>query len=109
VPGSDVLAVGSPLFPRATLHLANGDVRISARGAARDAPYVQRLAVNGRRHAKPWLRWADVAHGGTLAFALGQKPNRRWGSAPAAAPPSFGPTAATACGTRATRVDGLAG
>ena len=89
VPGSDVLAIGSPLFPRATLHRPEGDIRITARGAARDAPYVQRLAVNGRRHARPWLRLADVAHGGTLAFALGRAPDRRWGSVPAAAPPSF--------------------
>jgi len=97
VPGTDLLALGSPLFPRATLHLAGGDVRITARGAARDAPYVRRLTLNGRRHHRPWLRLADVARGGKLTFALARTPDLRWGSDPTAAPPSFGPNSAGAC------------
>jgi predicted alpha-1,2-mannosidase len=97
VPGSDVLALGSPLFPKTTLHLGGGDVRITARGAAPGAPYVRQLAVNGRRHGKPWLRMADIARGGTLAFALSATPDPRWGSAPSATPPSFGPQSAAGC------------
>ena len=100
IPGSDVLALGSPLFPKTTLHLAGGDVRILARGAARDAPYVHRLALDGRDHPRPWLRLADVARGARLAFTLGTKPNVGWGQDPADAPPSFGPSAAAACVAR---------
>ena len=95
IPGSDVLALGSPLFPRATLRLAGGDLRITARGAARNAPYVQRLALNDRNHGRPWLRLSDVARGATLRYTLGGKPNVAWGSRPADAPPSFGPGGAS--------------
>jgi predicted alpha-1,2-mannosidase len=97
MPGTDVLAIGSPLFPRATLHLSGGDLIIKARGAARDAPYIQGLSLNGRAHAKPWVRLATVAHGGTLTFSLAKKANTRWGSSPTATPPSFGPTDRAAC------------
>ena len=39
LPGSDVLVLGSPLFPKATLHLAHGDVTIKANGAE-NGPYI---------------------------------------------------------------------
>jgi putative alpha-1,2-mannosidase len=100
VPGTDVLALGSPLFPKVTLHLRDGRLSITAPGAARDAPYVQRLSVNGRNSGKPWLHLARVAHGGHLAFALGTTPNRRWGSRASAAPPSYAPGDAAACRQR---------
>ncbi len=93
VPGSDVLALGSPLFPKVTLRLRHGRLSITAPRAARDAPYVQRLRLNRRSWRKPWLHLARVAHGGRLAFALARTPNRRWGSRASAAPPSFGPGA----------------
>ena len=99
IPGTDVLALGSPLFPKATLRLGARRLTITARHAARDAPYVQRLAVDGRRWRKPWLRLSDLrARRARLAFGLARTPNRRWGTAPGAAPPSFGPAdATTAC------------
>jgi predicted alpha-1,2-mannosidase len=102
VPGTDVLALGSPLFPKATVHLPGGDLSVTAPAAARDRPFVQRLALDGRDYRKPWLRLAAVARGGTLAFDLGKKPNVHWGSESAAAPPSFGPTGATACSREPT-------
>ncbi|MEX2194221.1 MAG: GH92 family glycosyl hydrolase [Thermoleophilaceae bacterium] len=98
IPGTDVLALGSPLFPRATVHLPGGDLTITAPAAARDAPFVQRLELNGSRWSKPWLRLRQVARGGELAFDLGGEPSPRWGSAPSDAPPSFGPDAAGGCG-----------
>jgi predicted alpha-1,2-mannosidase len=97
VPGTDVLALGSPLFPSATLRLGRGRLSITAPRAARDAPYVQRLRVNGRSWDRPWLRLGRVARGGQLAFALGKAPNRRWGSRASAAPPSYAPGGAAAC------------
>ena len=100
VPGTDVLALGSPLFPTATIRLPHGRLTIRAPSAARDAPYVRGLAVDGRRWRKPWLRLGAVAHGGTLAFDLGKTPNVRWGSDRSAAPPSFGPHDPAACHAR---------
>jgi putative alpha-1,2-mannosidase len=91
LPGSGVLVLGSPLFPRAVVHLAGGDLTITGAGAAAGSPYVQSLTVNGRTWDKPWIRYADLAQGGELAFRLGPAPNPRWGSAPDDAPPSYPP------------------
>jgi len=97
VPSTDVLVLSSPLFPKATLHLPGGDLVIMGDGAAPDAPYVQRLTLDGKSYDKSWLRFADVARGGTLRFELSKKPNVQWASDPAAAPPSRGPKETAAC------------
>jgi len=89
LPGSDVLVLDSPLFPKAVLHLQNGDVTIIGRGAGKNAPYVQSLEVNGQTWDKPWLRYSDVSRGGTLVYDLGPAANTNWGSNPADAPPSY--------------------
>lgn len=89
LPGSDVLVLGSPLFPKAVLHLRYGDVIIKGDHAGDDAPYVQNLTVNGRPWNKPWIRFSDISHGGTLSYELGQTPNPVWGSKPGDAPPSY--------------------
>ena len=97
IPGSDVLAVGSPLFQRTTLRLPRGDVVLVAKRARRGAPYVHGLTVNGRRWTKPWTRVRDIARGATLRFALRARPDKRWGAAVAEAPPSYGPGSRAAC------------
>ncbi len=89
IPGTSVLVLGSPLFPRVTLHLAGGTVLIHAASATRSSMYVQRLTVNGRPYDKPWLLASVLTGGGSLDFTLGSMPNPQWGSTLAAAPPSF--------------------
>jgi predicted alpha-1,2-mannosidase len=89
LPGSDVLVCGSPLFPKAALHLPHGDVTVIGGGASANAPYVQALTINGQPSNRPWFRYADISHGGTLVYTLGQTPNTHWGSNPADAPPSY--------------------
>ena len=94
VPGESLLALASPLFPEAVLHLARGDVTIRARRAAPDAPYVRRLTLNGRRHERPWLRLDEIACGARLDFDLATSPSRAWGRRRNDAPPSFPPGSA---------------
>jgi predicted alpha-1,2-mannosidase len=89
LPGSDVLVFGSPMFPKAVLHLPDGDVTIIGRGAAPDAPYVQDLKVNGHSWNMPWLRYSNISHGATLAFDLGDTANTHWGGNLVDAPPSY--------------------
>jgi putative alpha-1,2-mannosidase len=89
LPGSDILVTGSPLFPKAVLHLKNGDVTITGNGAAPNAPYVHGLKVNGHDWSQPWLHFSDISRGATLAYDLGDAPDIDWGSDPASAPPSF--------------------
>jgi putative alpha-1,2-mannosidase len=100
VPGTDVLALGSPLFPRISVQLRHGRLVIGAPAASRDAPFVKRLALDGRRWTKPWLRLRDLAHGAHLRFDLGRVPDRQWGTRPSAAPPSFGPRDRVSCAAR---------
>jgi predicted alpha-1,2-mannosidase len=89
LPGSDILVVGSPLFSKAVVHLQTGDMTITANGAAHDSPYVQSLSVNGKASNKPWLRFSDINHEGTMTYDLSPTPNKSWGSDPADAPPSY--------------------
>jgi predicted alpha-1,2-mannosidase len=89
IPGTDLLALGSPLFRRAVLHLARGTLVIDAPEASDRRPYVRRMTLNGTCVDQPWLRWAWLAGGGRLAYRLSVRPDPGWGSAPAALPPSL--------------------
>ena len=48
VPGVGMYVLGSPLFPKAVLHLKDGTVTIIGNGAAPGSPYVRSVEVNGR-------------------------------------------------------------
>ncbi len=89
VPGVGLLAIGSPIFRHASLALPHHRrLSISTSG---HGPYIDGLRFNGRGYERPWTMWCAVAHGARLDFRLSPRPNRRWGSGRAAAPPSFGP------------------
>jgi predicted alpha-1,2-mannosidase len=89
IPGDDALVLNGPLFPQAVIHLTHGDVTITGSGAGDNAPYVQSLTVNGQASSACWLRFAEIANGGTLDFTMGTSPNTNWGSNPCLAPPSY--------------------
>ncbi len=90
-PGTQHLALGSPVFPLAEVHLANGKtLTITAPNAAANAPYVHGLTVNGKASDKPWTTWDAIAKGPTLNFDLGKTADTSWGTAAADAPPSDG-------------------
>jgi predicted alpha-1,2-mannosidase len=95
--GSPRYAIGSPLFRRATVHLAGGrDLVINAAGNSTGNAYVQGLRVDGRRYDRTWLDHDELARGARLDFEMGPKPSR-WGSGADAAPPSL--TTGTAVAT----------
>jgi len=87
--GSENLAIGSPLFTRATLHLENGKTLvISAPQNSAKNVYVAGVTVNG----KPWSRTV-IPHqllvaGGRIEFQMSGQP-AKWGSDEAALPPSL--------------------
>lgn len=87
IPGSDVLVLASPLFPKAVLHLKTGDVTVEGTGAADKAPYVESMTVNGQSWDKPWIHFSDISRGGILQYKLWDTPNKNWGSALANRPP----------------------
>jgi predicted alpha-1,2-mannosidase len=89
IPGSGVLAIGSPLFRRATIrlpHRRRATITTSGRGI-----YVHSLRLGGRARSRPWTTYCALAHGADLSFGLGRHPARGWGAKAAASPPSFGP------------------
>jgi len=45
--------------------------------------------VNGRPSTASWIRYSQIANGGTLAFTLGTAPNTNWGCNPSDLPPSY--------------------
>lgn len=90
VPGEDVLAVGSPMFPQAKVELPGGSLTIDAANADRSSPYVAGLRLDGHPQRAPWIRFRQIRDGGRLSFRLAQQA-QDWGSGRGMAPPSFGP------------------
>jgi predicted alpha-1,2-mannosidase len=101
-PGSADLVLASPLFPSITISLSSGkQITISAPAATVTDRYVQTVRVAGvdapaacaapgsDSYGCPWLPGAVVQTGARVEFGLAGTPNRAWGSAPAAAPPSI--------------------
>jgi predicted alpha-1,2-mannosidase len=92
-PGTPVLALGAPIFPRAVIQLAAGrQLTISAPGAS-TSTFVRSLTVNGRPWSADWLS-ADLLRGAgpggaTLAYTLGATANPAWGTGAADEPPSY--------------------
>jgi len=88
-PGTADLAVGSPVFASAKIHLPSGKVlKIDAPNAATDAPYVTGMTVNGGPWTHAYLSPSVVCKGGTIGFTLSTTADKNWGSQPADAPPS---------------------
>jgi hypothetical protein len=106
-PGTSVLALGSPVFPRAVVHLGNGrSLTINAPNAASGSPYIQGVTVNGRSWNKAYLDYSDLARGANLDFDLSSSPDQSWASGPSDAPPSD-PTGARQVLTSAGPASGL--
>ena len=92
VPGVGLLAVGSPLFRHASIHLhGGGKVLITAAGASPRNPYIEGMRFNGHPYGRPWTTWCALARGARLTYHLGSRPNPAWGDSPAALPQSYGP------------------
>ncbi|WP_052684530.1 GH92 family glycosyl hydrolase [Lentzea aerocolonigenes] len=98
-PGTSDLALASPLFSKAVVHLANGrSITINAPDAATDRPYVRRLTLNGRSWDRTYLPPSVLRDGATLGFDLSATPNTSWATSPNAAPPSYSEGQAGAIG-----------
>jgi predicted alpha-1,2-mannosidase len=89
-PGRPVYDLGSPLFERVTISLPEGKTfTIRAKDISDRNKYIQSATLNGEPRDRPWFSHSDLANGGTLELVMGPRPNKDWGSAPEAAPPSM--------------------
>ncbi|KAA8960145.1 MAG: hypothetical protein F6Q13_14120 [Mycobacterium sp.] len=93
IPGTAILTLNTPLFDRIEIRLPAGkSIRISAPGAsgAHRMRYIDALRIDGRPFGRTWLPESVVRTGAELVYALSSRPDKSWGSAESAAPPSFG-------------------
>ena len=99
-PGIPVYEIGSPIFEKSVIHLANGKLfTIVAHHVSAQNKYIQSAQLNGKALNKPWFGHSDIANGGTLTLEMADRPNVQWGSALEAAPPTMGGESATSLGT----------
>ncbi|NLP10754.1 glycoside hydrolase family 92 protein, partial [bacterium] len=89
-PNYPVWLISSPIFERTVLALSDGgSFTILAKNSSAQNKYIQSARLNGAPWDKPWFEHSHLRQGGSLELMMGAKPNRQWGSAPEAAPPSF--------------------
>ncbi|MBS1813451.1 MAG: GH92 family glycosyl hydrolase [Acidobacteria bacterium] len=79
-PASGNYMIGSPLYHRMSLRLANGKTfTVLAQNNSATNVYIQSATLNGKPLNKPVLAWEDLQRGGTLRFVMGAKPSK-WAS-----------------------------
>jgi predicted alpha-1,2-mannosidase len=79
-PGDPVYTIGSPMFEKVSIDLANGSVfEIIAHGASPENKYIQSATLNGKVLDQPWISHEAVMNGGELVFEMGPRANKSWG------------------------------
>lgn len=82
-PSCGVYSFGSPLFPKAVLHIPGGNTfTITARNLNDKNIYIQSVKLNGNDYQNSFLRYEDIVSGGTLEFTMGAEPNKEFGLLP---------------------------
>jgi predicted alpha-1,2-mannosidase len=80
VPGTPSYTVGSPVFSKVTISLANGrKFRIIAHHASVVNKYIQSAIFDGKRLDTPWFTHQQLVNGGCLELVMGPKPDKKWG------------------------------
>ena len=89
-----IYEIGSPIFDRVTIHLdpkyyKGREFVIETKGNSKNNVYIQSATLDGKTLDRPWFYHRELVDGGKLVLEMGPEPNRKWGSAPEAAPPSI--------------------
>ncbi|QNK03667.1 glycoside hydrolase family 92 protein [Dyella telluris] len=80
-PASGDYMIGSPLFGRLALQLANGKrFVVTARNNSATNVYIQSATLNGKPLDAPVISYGQIMAGGTLDFVMGPQPSR-WAAA----------------------------
>jgi predicted alpha-1,2-mannosidase len=88
-PGLPIYNIGSPVFEETKIKLNNGKTfSIIAHNYAKANKYIQSAKLNGQPLIRPWFTHTDLLNGATIDLEMGPLPNKKWGSAVDAAPPS---------------------
>ncbi len=80
-PGQADYAIGTPLFPKVSIHLENGNTfSVSASNHSQANKYIQSASLNGKKYELNYLTHQTIMEGGELNFVMGSEPNKKWGS-----------------------------
>jgi predicted alpha-1,2-mannosidase len=81
-PGTDIYALGTPLFHKSTIYFDPTDrtkkFEVTAENVSARNIYVQSVYLNGVLLDKPFIHHSDIINGGTLLFKMGSKPRKDW-------------------------------
>ncbi len=82
-PGTNQYVIGSPVFPKMTIHFENGKTLvIEAAGNSTDKKYIQSASLNGNSFTRTWLTHEELTNGGTIRYVMDSKPAKNRGVLP---------------------------
>lgn len=74
-PASGEYVFGSPLFDKATIHLADGkSFSVLTENNSPDNIYIQEMELNGKAFENHTINHRDIMNGGVLKFKMGPRP-----------------------------------
>lgn len=80
-PGTDEYVLGSPVFKKTTITLEDGKkFVIEAENNNQQNVYIQSSQLNGKDYSKNYLRYSDIANGGTFKLQMSSQPNKLRGT-----------------------------
>ncbi|TPN83449.1 GH92 family glycosyl hydrolase [Aquimarina algicola] len=80
-PGVNQYVIGSPLFKKATLTLANNNtLEINAPQNSPDNVYISSMQLNKKEYYNSFLNFEEIQKGGVIDFTMDSIPNKNWAS-----------------------------
>ena len=80
-PASGNYMIGSPMFSRMSLRLANGKTfSVTAENNSAQNVYIQSARLDGRPLSRPFVTYKEMMQGASLVFVMGPKPSN-WSAA----------------------------
>jgi len=78
-PAVDQYVIGSPLFKKVELYLANGKkFQISAPNNSKENVYINSATLNSEIWNKSFIEFSSIQSGGQIDFRMSDKPNKKW-------------------------------
>lgn len=79
-PGTDEYVIGSPLFPKMTIHLENGKTLTIEAASNNDKNiYIQSASLNGKPFTRNYLRYNELINGGVIRYQMSDQPAKNRG------------------------------
>ena len=79
-PASEQYELGSPIFEKVTLSVAQDkEFIITAKHTSPTNKYIQAARLNGELLQRSYITHEELITGGTLEFEMGPEPNKSWG------------------------------